>query len=135
MLADFDTNFTVTSKHVDDAKFGELYVFKWTTLLIPPTTLIIINIVGVVTGFSDALNRGHEAWGSTIWEGLVFFLGDHLYPFLQGLMERQNRIPSILVYIMVSALGFSFYLVWVKIDPFDSKLRAACPLIVEGRAK
>eukprot|EP01018_Ginkgo_biloba_P002004 Gb_02440 [translate_table: standard] len=49
VLTCIDTNFTVTSKASDESgEFAELYVFKWTTLLIPPTTLIIVNIVGVV---------------------------------------------------------------------------------------
>ncbi|CAA3030420.1 cellulose synthase [Olea europaea subsp. europaea] len=43
-----DTNFIVTAKADDDAEFRELYFFKLTTLLIPPTTLIILNMVGVV---------------------------------------------------------------------------------------
>ncbi|KAG0477549.1 hypothetical protein HPP92_012268 [Vanilla planifolia] len=59
VLAGVDTNFTVTSKAADDAEFGELYVFKWTTLLVPPTTLLIINMVGVVAGVSDAINNGN----------------------------------------------------------------------------
>lgn len=63
MLAGIDTNFTVTAKAADDADFGELYVFKWTTVLIPPTTILIVNLVGVVAGFSDALNSGYESWG------------------------------------------------------------------------
>ncbi|KAL8555307.1 hypothetical protein ACS0TY_003205 [Phlomoides rotata] len=40
VLAGVDTSFTVTKKPVNDAEFGEFYLFKWTTLLIPPTTLI-----------------------------------------------------------------------------------------------
>ncbi|KAJ0939904.1 putative cellulose synthase (UDP-forming) [Helianthus annuus] len=34
VLAGVDTNFTVTSKGGDDGEFSELYVFKWTTLLV-----------------------------------------------------------------------------------------------------
>ena len=60
ILAGIDTNFTVTSKATDDDDFGELYAFKWTTLLIPPTTVLIINIVGVVAGISDAINNGYQ---------------------------------------------------------------------------
>ncbi|KAH1066164.1 hypothetical protein J1N35_031151 [Gossypium stocksii] len=98
MLAGIDTNFTVTAKAAEDAEFGELYIVKWTTLFIPPTTLLIINMVGVVAGFSDALNRGYEAWGPLF--GKVFFsfwVILHLYPFLKGLMGRQNRTPTIVV--------------------------------------
>ncbi|KAL1353203.1 hypothetical protein AAHE18_06G221500 [Arachis hypogaea] len=45
VLAGIDTNFTVTSKASDeDGEFAELYVFKWTSLLIPPTTVLIVNL-------------------------------------------------------------------------------------------
>ncbi|KAF5194639.1 Cellulose synthase A catalytic subunit 8 [UDP-forming] [Thalictrum thalictroides] len=121
MLAGLDTNFTVTSKAADDAEFGELYMIKWTTLLIPPTTLIVVNMVGVVAGFSDALNSGYEAWGPLF--GKVFFafwVILHLYPFLKGLMGRQNRTPTIVVLWSV-LLASVFSLLWVKVDPFLSK--------------
>ncbi|KAL5989710.1 Cellulose synthase A catalytic subunit 8 [UDP-forming] [Asimina triloba] len=118
MLAGIDTNFTVTAKAADDTEFGELYMIKWTTVLIPPTTLLVVNIVGVVAGFSDALNGGYEAWGPLF--GKVFFsfwVILHLYPFLKGLMGRQNRTPTIVVLWSV-LLASVFSLVWVKIDPF-----------------
>lgn len=121
MLAGVDTNFTVTSKAADDGEFAELYIVKWTTVLIPPTTLIIINLVGVVAGFSDALNKGYEAWGPLF--GKVFFafwVILHLYPFLKGLMGRQNRTPTIVVLWSV-LLASVFSLVWVRINPFVGK--------------
>ncbi|KAM1234421.1 hypothetical protein ACFX2J_004004 [Malus domestica] len=55
VLAGVDTTFRVTSKAAKDAEFRELYLFKWTSLLIPPTTLIILNMVGVVAGVSGAI--------------------------------------------------------------------------------
>ncbi|KAI7757649.1 hypothetical protein M8C21_009956 [Ambrosia artemisiifolia] len=121
MLAGVDTNFTVTAKAADDQEFGELYMIKWTTVLIPPTTLLVLNLVGVVAGFSDALNKGYEAWGPLF--GKVFFafwVILHLYPFLKGLMGRQNRTPTIVILWSV-LLASVFSLVWVKIDPFVSK--------------
>ncbi|KAK9706821.1 hypothetical protein RND81_07G153900 [Saponaria officinalis] len=121
VMGGVDTNFTVTTKSSEDGEFGELYAFKWTTLLIPPTSLIIINIVGVVAGFSDALNSGYESWGPLF--GKVFFamwVILHLYPFLKGLMGRQNRTPTIVILWSV-LLASVFSLVWVKIDPFVSK--------------
>ncbi|KAL0316535.1 UNVERIFIED_CONTAM: Cellulose synthase A catalytic subunit [UDP-forming] [Sesamum radiatum] len=75
ILAGIDTNFTVTSKASDDEDFGELYAFKWTTLLIPPTTILIINLVGVVAGISDAI-KWVSIMGSPIWEALLCLLGD-----------------------------------------------------------
>ncbi|KAK9912816.1 hypothetical protein M0R45_036656 [Rubus argutus] len=53
-----DTSFTITAKSADDENFGELYAFEWTTLLILPTTILTINLVGVVAGISDA----HKQW-------------------------------------------------------------------------
>ncbi|KAG8077927.1 hypothetical protein GUJ93_ZPchr0007g3332 [Zizania palustris] len=118
MIAGLDTNFTVTAKATDDVEFGELYVFKWTTVLIPPTSILVLNLVGVVAGFSDALNSGYESWGPLF--GKVFFamwVIMHLYPFLKGLMGRQNRTPTIVILWSV-LLASVFSLLWVKIDPF-----------------
>ncbi|CAM0882709.1 unnamed protein product [Alopecurus aequalis] len=120
MIIGLDTNFTVTSKAAEDGDFGELYVFKWTTVLIPPTTILVLNLVGVVAGFSDALNSGYESWGPLF--GKVFFamwVIMHLYPFLKGLMGRQNRTPTIVILWSV-LLASVFSLLWVKIDPFIS---------------
>ncbi|XXG90249.1 hypothetical protein AAC387_Pa12g2063 [Persea americana] len=113
-------NFKVTAKASDDSEFGELYVTKWTTLLIPPTTLLVVNLVGVVAGFSDALNGGYEAWGSVF--GKVFFaiwVILHLYPFLKGLMGRQNRTPTMVVLWSI-LLASVFSLLWIQINPFLS---------------
>ncbi|KAG8055438.1 hypothetical protein GUJ93_ZPchr0001g30616 [Zizania palustris] len=118
MVAGLDTNFTVTAKATDDTEFGELYIFKWTTVLIPPTSILVLNLVGVVAGFSDALNSGYESWGPLF--GKVFFsmwVIMHLYPFLKGLMGRQNRTPTIVILWSV-LLASVFSLLWVKIDPF-----------------
>ncbi|KAH7577714.1 hypothetical protein JRO89_XS01G0288600 [Xanthoceras sorbifolium] len=121
VLAGVDTNFTVTSKTAEDEEFGELYLFKWTTLLIPPTTLIILNMVGVVAGVSDAINNGYGSWGPLF--GKLFFsfwVIVHLYPFLKGLMGKQNRTPTIVVLWSI-LLASIFSLLWVRIDPFLPK--------------
>ncbi|CAA2980199.1 cellulose synthase A catalytic subunit 4 [UDP-forming] [Olea europaea subsp. europaea] len=121
VLAGVDTNFTVTAKAADDAEFGELYLFKWTTLLIPPTTLIILNMVGVVAGVSDAINNGYGSWGPLFGKlFFAFWVIVHLYPFLKGLMGRQNRTPTIVVLWSI-LLASIFSLVWVRIDPFLPK--------------
>ncbi|XP_056161460.1 cellulose synthase A catalytic subunit 4 [UDP-forming]-like [Syzygium oleosum] len=121
VLAGVDTNFTVTAKAAEDSEFGELYLFKWTTLLIPPTTLIILNMVGVVAGVSDAINNGYGSWGPLFGKlFFAFWVIVHLYPFLKGLMGRQNRTPTIVVLWSV-LLASIFSLVWVRIDPFLPK--------------
>ncbi|KAL0291290.1 UNVERIFIED_CONTAM: Cellulose synthase A catalytic subunit [UDP-forming] [Sesamum calycinum] len=123
ILAGIDTNFTVTSKASDDEDFGELYAFKWTTLLIPPTTILIINLVGVVAGISDAINNGYQSWGPLFGKlFFAFWVIVHLYPFLKGLMGRQNRTPTIVV-IWSVLLASIFSLLWVRIDPFVLKTK------------
>ncbi|KAG9455531.1 hypothetical protein H6P81_000039 [Aristolochia fimbriata] len=121
VLAGVDTNFTVTSKAGDDDAFAELYAFKWTTLLIPPTTLLIINLIGVVAGISNAINNGYESWGPLFGKlFFAFWVIVHLYPFLKGLLGRQNRTPTIII-VWSILLASIFSLLWVRIDPFLAK--------------
>ncbi|XP_042413291.1 probable cellulose synthase A catalytic subunit 8 [UDP-forming] [Zingiber officinale] len=123
VLAGIDTNFTVTSKASDeDGDFAELYMFKWTTLLIPPTTLLIVNLVGVVAGISYAINSGYQSWGPLFGKlFFAFWVIVHLYPFLKGLMGRQNRTPTIVV-VWSILLASIFSLLWVRIDPFTTRV-------------
>lgn len=121
VLAGVDTNFTVTSKGGDDGEFSDLYLFKWTNLLIPPTTLLVINIIGVIAGLSDAINNGYDSWGPLFGKMFfAFWVIVHLYPFLKGLMGRQNRTPTIVVVWSV-LLASLFSLIWVRINPFIAK--------------
>ncbi|KAK7247526.1 hypothetical protein RIF29_42410 [Crotalaria pallida] len=121
VLAGVNTNFTVTSKAADDGEFSELYVFKWTSLLIPPMTLLIMNIVGVVVGVSDAINNGYDSWGPLF--GRLFFalwVILHLYPFLKGLLGKQDRMPTI-VLVWSILLASILTLLWVRINPFVNR--------------
>ncbi|GAA0143669.1 DNA-binding transcription factor [Lithospermum erythrorhizon] len=121
VLAGVDTNFTVTSKGGDDGEFSDLYLFKWTSLLIPPTTLLIINAIGVIVGVADAVNNGYDSWGPLF--GRLFFafwVIVHLYPFLKGLLGKQNRTPTIVV-VWSILLASILLLVWVRVNPFVSR--------------
>jgi len=121
VFAGIDTNFTVTSKASDeDGDFAELYVFKWTSLLIPPTTILLVNLVGIVAGVSYAINRGYQSWGPLMGKLLfAFWVVAHLYPFLKGLLGRQNRTPTIVI-VWSALLASIFSLLWVRINPFVS---------------
>ncbi|RIA05093.1 hypothetical protein BRARA_K00698 [Brassica rapa] len=133
VLAGIDTNFTVTSKASDeDGDFAELYIFKWTALLIPPTTVLVVNLIGIVAGVSYAVNSGYQSWGPLF--GKLFFalwVIAHLYPFLKGLMGRQNRTPTIVIVWSV-LLASIFSLLWVRINPFVSVTPEANPTAVPG---
>ncbi|XP_039158807.1 probable cellulose synthase A catalytic subunit 1 [UDP-forming] [Eucalyptus grandis] len=118
VLAGIDTNFTVTSKEADEeGDFAELYVFKWTSLR---TTILIVNIIGIVAVVSYAINSGYQSWGPLF--GKLFFaiwvIAD-LYPFLKGLLGRQNRTRTIVI-VWSILLASIFSLLWVRIDPFTS---------------
>lgn len=121
VLAGVNTNFTVTSKAADDGEFSDLYLFKWTSLLIPPMTLMIINLIGVVIGISDAISNGYESWGPLF--GRLFFaiwVIVHLYPFLKGFMGKQDKLPTIII-VWSILLASIFSLLWVRVNPFLSR--------------
>jgi cellulose synthase A len=125
VLGGVNTNFTVTSKAADDGDFADLYIFKWTSLLIPPLTLLILNIIGVIVGVSDAINKGYDSWGPLF--GKLFFalwVILHLYPFLQGVMGKQEDtsilhlcVPTIILVWTIFLASISS-LLWVRIIPF-----------------
>ncbi|XP_044475290.1 cellulose synthase A catalytic subunit 2 [UDP-forming]-like isoform X2 [Mangifera indica] len=121
VLAGVNTNFTVTSKAADDGEFFELYLFKWTSLLIPPLFLLIVNIIGVIIGVADAISNGYDSWGPLF--GRLFFalwVIIHLYPFLKGFMGKQDRIPTIIV-VWSILLASIFSLLWARVNPFESR--------------
>ncbi|XP_050212468.1 cellulose synthase A catalytic subunit 5 [UDP-forming]-like [Mercurialis annua] len=121
VLAGVSTSFTVTSKAGDDGDFSELYLFKWTSLLIPPLTLLFINIIGIVVGVANAINNGYDSWGPFF--GRLFFAGWvilHLYPFLKGFLGKQNRLPTIIL-VWSILLASICSLLWVRLNPFTSR--------------
>lgn len=121
VLAGVNTNFTVTSKGADDGEFSDLYLIKWTWLIVPPTTLLILNIIGLVAGIANAINTGYESWGPLF--GRLFFafwVIVHLYPFLRGLMGKQDRLPSI-VLVWSILLASVASLLWARVNPFVSR--------------
>ncbi|KAJ4700997.1 Cellulose synthase [Melia azedarach] len=121
VLAGVDTNFTVTTKAADDGEFSELYLFKWTSLLIPPLTLLIMNIIGVVVGVADAISNGYETWGPLFGKlFFAFWVIVHLYPFLKGFLGKQDRLPTIIL-VWSILLASIFSLLWARVNPFASK--------------
>ncbi|CAA7396906.1 unnamed protein product [Spirodela intermedia] len=121
VLGGVETNFTVTSKGGDDGGFSELYLFKWTSLLIPPTTLLIVNLIGVAAGVANAINNGYESWGPLFGKlFFAFWVIVHLYPFLKGMMGRQDRAPTIVV-VWSIILASLCSLLWVRVNPFLPK--------------
>ncbi|XP_023765109.1 cellulose synthase A catalytic subunit 7 [UDP-forming] [Lactuca sativa] len=66
---------------------------------------------------------GYQSWGSLFGKlFFAFWVIVHLYPFLKGLMGKQNRTPTIVV-IWSILLASIFSLLWVRIDPFVLKTK------------
>ncbi|KAL8130457.1 hypothetical protein V2J09_019612 [Rumex salicifolius] len=120
VVAGIEISFTLTSKSsgedVDD-EFAELYLIKWTSLMIPPLVIIIVNLVAIAVGFSRTIYATVPEWSKLL--GGVFFsfwVLAHLYPFAKGLMGRRGRTPTI-VYVWAGLISITVSLLWVAIKP------------------
>lgn len=120
VIAGIEISFTLTSKSggddVDD-EFSDLYVFKWTSLMIPPCTIIMVNLIAIGVGVSRTIYSDTPQWSNLL--GGVFFsfwVLAHLYPFAKGLMGRRGKTPTI-IYVWSGLLSICISLLWVAIDP------------------
>ncbi|XP_073001388.1 cellulose synthase-like protein D1 [Typha latifolia] len=120
VIAGIEISFTLTSKSLGDDvddEFAELYVVKWTSLMIPPLTIIMINLIAIAVGFSRTIYSTIPQWSKLL--GGVFFsfwVLAHLYPFAKGLMGRRGRTPTI-VYVWSGLVAITISLLWVAIKP------------------
>lgn len=120
VIAGVDISFTLTSKAGADEEgdeFADLYVVKWSALMIPPITIILTNAVAIAVGTSRQIYSTIPEWSKLI--GGVFFslwVLSHLYPFAKGLMGRRGRTPTI-VYVWSGLLSVIISLLWVYISP------------------
>ncbi|KAJ4850306.1 Cellulose synthase-like protein D2 [Turnera subulata] len=120
VIAGVEISFTLTSKSagddVDD-EFADLYIVKWTSLMIPPITIMMVNLIAIAVGFSRTIYSVIPQWSKLI--GGVFFsfwVLAHLYPFAKGLMGRRGRTPTI-VFVWSGLLAITISLLWVAINP------------------
>ncbi|GBG62690.1 hypothetical protein CBR_g31707 [Chara braunii] len=119
VLAGVDTSFTLTQKGNDDEDnpYAELYAFRWTWLMVPPTAIMTINIVACFAGLSREMYKSpqEQNWGRLL--GMVFFafwVLSHLYPFAKGLMGKNNKTPTIVI-VWSILLAIILSLLWVRI--------------------
>jgi hypothetical protein len=120
VIAGIEISFTLTSKSggddVDD-EFADLYVVKWTSLMIPPITIMMVNLIAIAVGFSRTIYSVIPQWSRLL--GGVFFsfwVLAHLYPFAKGLMGRRGRTPTI-VFVWSGLIAITISLLWVAINP------------------
>ncbi|GKC19256.1 tubulin gamma-1 chain [Tanacetum coccineum] len=76
------------------------------TLLIAPTTRLLVNMVGVVARISYAINSGYQSWGplfvlpgkdSTIHESALNKSGVHDYTMDQSVMLSINQVQIVFI--------------------------------------
>jgi cellulose synthase-like protein len=85
--------------------------------MIPPLTIIMINLVAIAVGFSRTIYSTIPEWSKLL--GGVFFsfwVLAHLYPFAKGLMGRRGRTPTI-VYVWSGLVSITISLLWIAIKP------------------
>ncbi|KAJ6347755.1 hypothetical protein OIU76_004277 [Salix suchowensis] len=74
VIAGIEISFTLTSKSsgddVDD-DFSDLYLFKWTSLMILPCTIIMTNLIAIAVGVSRTIYSESPQWSKLL--GGVFF--------------------------------------------------------------
>ncbi|MBA0824624.1 hypothetical protein Goarm_021279 [Gossypium armourianum] len=120
VIAGIEISFTLTSKSAGDDlddEFADLYVVKWTSLMIPPITIMMVNLIAIAVGFSRTIYSVIPQWSRLL--GGVFFsfwVLAHLYPFAKGLMGRRGRTPTI-VFVWSGLMAITISLLWVAINP------------------
>ncbi|KMZ66831.1 cellulose synthase-like D1 [Zostera marina] len=118
VIAGIEISFTLTSKATsedEDDLYADLYVVKWTSLFIPPLTIIVVNIVAVVVGFSRTVYSEIPEWNKLVG-GLFFsfWVLAHMYPFAKGLMGRRGRMPTI-IFVWSGLIAITVSLLWLAV--------------------
>ncbi|PIA56948.1 hypothetical protein AQUCO_00700954v1 [Aquilegia coerulea] len=120
VIAGIEISFTLTSKSAaedEDDIYADLYLVKWTSLMIPPIVIALVNIIAIVVAFSRTIYSPVPKWGKFV--GGAFFSSwvlVHLYPFAKGLMGRRGKTPTI-VYVWSGLIAITLSLLWISLNP------------------
>ncbi|VAI87738.1 unnamed protein product [Triticum turgidum subsp. durum] len=97
-----DISFKLTSKlpSGDEKKdpYADLYVVRWTPLMITPIIIIFVNIIGSAVAFAKVLDGEWTHWlkvaGGVFFNFWVLF---HLYPFAKGILGKHGKTPVVVL--------------------------------------
>ncbi|XVF67098.1 hypothetical protein PTKIN_Ptkin10aG0093300 [Pterospermum kingtungense] len=120
VIAGIEISFTLTSKSAGDDEddiYADLYLVKWTSLMIPPTVIAMINILALVIAFSRTVYSSVPQWNKFVGGAFFsFWVLAHLYPFAKGLMGRRRKTPTI-VFVWSGLIAITLSLLWIAINP------------------
>ncbi|KAF7127605.1 hypothetical protein RHSIM_Rhsim11G0198900 [Rhododendron simsii] len=120
VIAGIEISFTLTAKsggEDNDDIYADLYLVKWTSLMIPPIVIAMVNIIAVAFAFSRTVYSTVPAWSKFIGGTFFsFWVLAHLYPFAKGLMGRRGKTPTI-VFVWSGLIAITISLLWVAINP------------------
>ena len=83
VMLGLNTRSSTLMKTYDENSAIEFYKFKWTSLLILPTTLILINLWVIVSMIFSIVVHGYRSFRPLFFSSNVIV---HLYPFSKGLL-------------------------------------------------
>ncbi|KAJ0076679.1 hypothetical protein Patl1_35580 [Pistacia atlantica] len=120
VMAGIEISFTLTTKSSSDDDediYADLYVVKWTSLMIPPIVIAMINIIAIVIAFLRQIYSTVPQWSKFIGGAFFsFWVLAHLYPFAKGLMGRRGKTPTI-VFVWSGLIAITLSLLWISISP------------------
>ncbi|XP_020598308.1 cellulose synthase-like protein D5 [Phalaenopsis equestris] len=120
VIAGVDISFTLTTKPASDEnddEFAELYLVKWSFLMVPPITIMMVNMIAIAVGFVRTVYSEFPRWSKLLGGSFFsFWVLCHLYPFAKGLMGRRGKMPTI-VFVWSGLISIVLSLMWVYISP------------------
>ncbi|WOL13666.1 cellulose synthase-like protein D4 [Canna indica] len=120
VIAGIEISFTLTSKSAaedEDDIYADLYLVKWTSLMIPPITIMMVNIIAIAFGFAKTIYSENPKWSKLMGGAFFsFWVLAHLYPFAKGLMGRRGKTPTI-VFVWSGLIAITISLLWIAISP------------------
>ena len=120
VIAGIEISFTLTSKsagdEVDDI-YADLYLVKWTSLMIMPIVIAMTNIIAMAFAFIRTIYSTVPQWSKFVGGAFFsFWVLAHLYPFAKGLMGRRGKTPTI-VFVWSGLIAIIISLLWIAISP------------------
>ncbi|KAJ6739530.1 CELLULOSE SYNTHASE-LIKE PROTEIN D4 [Salix koriyanagi] len=101
---------------VDDI-YADLYLVKWTSLMIPPIVIAMTNIIAMAFAFIRTIYSTVPQWSKFVGGAFFsFWVLAHLYPFAKGLMGRRRKTPTI-VFVWSGLIAITISLLWIAISP------------------